>query len=197
MVSMSIKDQNFSFSNTQDVTGANKYNAIRDWVQPYLQFLPDMEILFSSIDEARVVVPRDELDRAMKNCSGREMDHYSNRMAQRVPVYFEDLSFQKLWLTTTISCPVDSPSRSSIIPPEDDGVYFVRNITVAKDSCEHPAAMKLHSGFGPKGTSRLLKTLHPIFSRSKLSTYQDLLFPASDYAPSVHYRYFDASQDMP
>lgn len=70
MVSLSIKDQKFSVSNTQDVSGANKYNAIRDWVQPYLQFLPDMEMLFSSIDEARVMVPRDELENTMKRYPG-------------------------------------------------------------------------------------------------------------------------------
>lgn len=114
-----------------------------------------------------------------------------------MPIYWENVSFRIWWMTTTLSCLVDSPSRSGTIPPEDDRLHFVRNITLAKDSCEHPSAMQLHSGFGPKATIRLLETLHPIFSRSKMSTYQDLLFPASDYVPSVHYKAFDASQDIP
>ena len=196
IVSMSIKNQNLSLSNTQDVS-ANKYGAVIDWVQPYLQFLPDMEFLFSSLDEARVVVPRDELDNKMKICPKRPPSHDSSSIAQRVPIYFEDLIFQRIWMTTTLSCPVGSPARSGIIPPEHDGVFFVRNISLAKDSCEHPSAMELHGMFGTKGTARLLETLHPIFSRSKLSTYQDLLFPASDYAPNDHYKAFDASQDTP
>ena len=196
LVSMSIRDQSFTFSNTQHVS-ANKYQAIIDWVQPYLQFLPDMELLFSSLDEARVVVPRDELDNKMRECPGRLSSNNSSSIAQRVPIYFEDLMFQRIWMTTTLSCPVGSHARSGIIPPEDDGVHFVRNVTLAKDSCEHPSAMELHGMYGTKGTARLLETLHPIFSRSKMSTYQDLLFPASDYAPNDHYKSFDASQDTP
>lgn len=193
LVSMSIKNQNFTSSNTQGY----KDQAIIDWAQPYMQFLPDMDFLFSSLDEARVVVPRDELDNRMKKCPGRPSSHDSSSIGQRVPIYFEDLIFQRIWMSTTLSCPVGSHARSGIIPPEEDGVYFVRNITVAKDSCEHPSAMELHGMFGTKGTARLLETLHPIFSRSKMSTYQDLLFPASDYAPNGHYKSFDASQDTP
>ncbi len=197
MVSMSIKNQTFCASNTQDVSGAHKYNAIKDWVPPYLQYIPDMELLFSSIDEARVVVPRDELDNTMKRYPRRPTSHDSDSKAQRVPIYFENLSFQRTWMTTTLSCPADSPSRPGIIPIEHHRLRFIRNITLAKDSCEHPSAAQLHSGFGPKATIRLLETLHPIFSRSKMSTYQDLLFPASDYAPSVHYKAFDPSKDIP
>lgn len=197
LVSISIKDQKFSVSNAQDVTGPYKYRAYMDWVQPYLEFIPDMEMAFSLIDEARVVVSRDELDKAMKRCPGRPRNDDSNRVEQRLPIYFENLSGQKSWMTTTRSCSVDSPSRSGIIPPQDDGVYFIRNVTLAKDSCEHPSAMIINSGFGPKTTVRLIETLHPIFSRSKLSTYQDILLPAADYAPNDRYKSFDASQDMP
>ena len=113
-----------------------KYNAIRDWVQPYLRFLPDMEILFSSIDETRVVVPRDELENTMKRCPAVPSSVHTDPKAQRVPIYFENLSFQRTWMTTTLSRPVDSPSRSGIIPPEYDRLHFLRNISLAKDSCD-------------------------------------------------------------
>ena len=185
--------QEVSVSHTQDVWASYKYDITMDWIKTFIEFLPSMEIAFTSTDEPRNVVPREELDNAMSRCP----DQHRRHVPRRPPVQFEDHAYRKHYEVSTVSCPPKHSSNISIPNPlSSNGLRFVRNITRAQDVCENPKVADLHGGFGPSYSIKILNSLHPLFSRAKLSSYQDLLFPAPDYV-SGSYPKYNESQDMP
>lgn len=187
--------QQVSVSHTQDVWATYKYEITMDWIKTFIEFLPSMQIAFASTDEPRNVVPREELDKAMSRCWDQPQN--TTDSSPRPPVRFDDHAYEKHYEISTISCPSkNSSNMSNTSPVSSDGLYFVRNVTRAQDVCENPKVADLHAGFGPSYSIKLLKTLHPLFSRAKLSNYQDLLFPAPDYV-SGSYPKYDESQDTP
>lgn len=46
----------------------HNYDILQDRMQPFLQFLPDMEYAYNAFDEPGVFVPHDVLQRAISEC---------------------------------------------------------------------------------------------------------------------------------
>lgn len=153
-------------------------DVIVQWLEPILQFLPDMELAVSDTDEPRVVVPHDELQSQQSPCVKNQ-----NILPQRGPFEFTEIFNQDVWRIATMSCAVDSPSRSSFLPKAASGidVLFLKNVSGSKDICQTPNAATQHGLFVSPNSLKFSNALLPIFGRSTVSSFQDLLLPATDY----------------
>lgn len=104
------------------------------------------------------------------------------------------------------SCPLNSSSRSRKASEPDqsadhsDGPLFIQNITRGKDICEEIDAASMHGMFTSPDGFFLTNSLVPVFSRSKVSSFQDLLLPAVDYDSQLtegFYKEYNSDEDMP
>lgn len=80
---------------------------------------------------------------------------------------------------------------------ELEQLQFPKNVSSLKNMCELPEAGDLHGLFLSPGAFWLTTTLVPIFSRTKVSTNQDLIMPSTDYEFTSVYKPYDEKEDMP
>ena len=78
-----------------------------------------------------------------------------------------------------------------------DQLHFPKNISSLKNLCELPEVGDIHGLFLSPGAFWITTTLVPIFSRTKISTNQDLITPATDYSKTSQYKPYDEKEDMP
>ena len=181
-------------------------------MEPFLQFLPDMEYVYNPIDEPMVFAPHDVLSKAVSDCPIPEHDNTSDpwEISTKSPghVYFNNVATQRTWEIATRSCPPGSPSRSgrSSLPLQNttademlEQLLFPQDIAHTRNICELPEAGDTHGIFLSPGSAWHTNTLVPIFSRTKVSTNQDLLMPATDYTSEMtwFYKPYNESEDMP
>ena len=116
--------------------------------------------------------------------------------------------FKKATLLTSCitACPPNSPARSRLssrpqkdTTDEEDRLSFPHDVSHFKNVCELPEAGSMHGLFlSPWGLSHT-NTLVPTFTKSKLSSNQDLTMPSPDYSSEMTpiYKPYDESEDMP
>lgn len=188
-----------ALSVTQGSVNYAKYtDQVVEWMQPFLDFLPDMEFAFSGTDSPRVVVPRDELDSLVHYCS-KQGSNESEENAYRKLLEFSDLSKQATWEVVTMSCHKDSGSRL-MSPPEDkhkSAINFVKNVAKSRDVCQIPEAGSSHGLFIAPENFKWTKMLLPIFSRAVPSAFQDIIMPAPDYTAGHQELNHGMDQDTP
>ncbi|KAG5981209.1 hypothetical protein E4U55_003193 [Claviceps digitariae] len=125
-------------------------------------------------------------------------------MFEQVPhSRFKSFSRQATWTHSRMSCPPDSPAR---VLDEDDrwddrGQYavselgFVYNATAMADICLSPSLSSSYGFFDRPNTYRVVHDLFPIFSQSKISSYNDIFYPSPWYwSNQADYR---PEQDVP
>ena len=202
----------------------------QDWLQQaavgmmeqFVQYLPDMDLVFNTHDEPRVVVPHDELSRLVQIAKDENMpaaqkqptprNSFSSRPSdvnsgQRVEEFkttrFNVYAHQPVWLPSRLSCSPESPAR-----PLDESVAsdnltayalgelgFVYNHTAFSDVCNSPSLGTSHGFFDRPNAFNVVHDLFPIFSQSKMSSFQDILYPSPWYwYDKVEY---DGMKDMP
>lgn len=211
IIGVSLRDQNVSITYNGNMHGPWHSQIFKDWIQHYMEHLPDMDIAFNSHDEPGVVVPRDELERSLEGCPSpqkSEPDEPDEEIEMHDPqiVYFDPLRRHRTWDRVIESCPLNSASRSRKSSEPDEsadysgGPLFIQNLTRARDVCEETDAASLHGFFtSPDGFS-LTNSLVPIFTKSKASSFQDLLLPAVDYDSKLSekvYKEYNPDEDMP
>ncbi|KAH0565848.1 hypothetical protein GP486_000745, partial [Trichoglossum hirsutum] len=160
---------------------------IKSWLPETLAYLPDVDLILNSLDEPRVVVPRDMLDSIFQHrFTGASSSNVGEPSVSEVtPVHFADTNKQNVWSFATLSCPVDSPSRQPSLTHHSAThmhLHFVRNVTAAKDICSKPEYATTHGFFASPDSFLFTNTLVPIFSQSKLSSFQDILYPSPYYS---------------
>ena len=206
-----VKDQNVSVTHNGNMNSARGSRVFMDWVEHYLEHIPQMDIAYNSHDEPEVVIPRDELERSLEGCAvsqTSETDKPEVRadMEDRQVVFFDPLRRHRTWDRVIESCPLDSASRSRKSSEPDrnvdysDGPPFIRNITRTKDVCEEPDAATLHGFFTSPDGFVLTSSLVPVFSKSKASSFQDLLVPAPEYDSNLsegQYKEYNPDDDIP
>ena len=212
IIGLHLEDQNVSITYNDNMWFAPWHPLIfKDWIEHHMDHLPDMEIAFNSYDEPSVVVPRDELDKSLMGCPIPRNDPDDRvieltDMPDPEVVYFESLRRQRTWHRVIESCSLDSASRSRASSEPDpitnlgDGPMFIQNLTRAMDICEETDAASLHGVFYSPDGFVLTNSLVPVFSRSKASTFQDLLIPAMDYDSRLSegmYKEYNPNEDMP
>ncbi|KAF2139619.1 glycosyltransferase family 90 protein [Aplosporella prunicola CBS 121167] len=176
-------------------------------IQNFLAYLPDMDIAFNIHDEPRVVVPHDELSRLVKKAkdermpmaaanqkpknafSPRPKDLNNGKRLDEAPfTRFNHFAHQATWTHSRMSCSPDSPARSlDENQPDNQTAYaltelgFVYNQSAFSDICNSPSLSSSFGFFDRPNAFNLVQELFPIFSQSKISSYQDILYPSPWY----------------
>ena len=177
-------------------------------MEQFIRFLPDMDLAFNIHDEPRVVVPNDELSRLVTVAKERNMaaaaafaeprnafsvrpqDLNSGKRVDEVKVTrFNVFAHQPTWIPSRLSCPVDSPARALEEDLAQDNLTayalgelgFVYNHTAFSDVCNSPSFATSHGFFDRPNAFNVVHELFPIFSQSKMSSFNDILYPSPWY----------------
>ena len=176
-------------------------------MKEFIQYLPDMDLAFNIHDEPRVVVPHDILSQLVHVAVDEKMPAaFANRSpknafspsprglsdGKRIELVkttrFNVYAHQPVWIPSRLSCPPDSPARSSQDEPADNftsyamtDLRFVYNHTAFSDVCNSPSFGSSHGFFERPNAFNVVHELFPIFSQSKMSSFQDILYPSPWY----------------
>ncbi|GAQ11233.1 hypothetical protein ALT_8554 [Aspergillus lentulus] len=173
----------------------------------FVEFLPDMDLVFNTHDEPRVVIPSDDLRRMVSIAKGsvlpksfqnqspknawspRPKDlNKGDRIDEVRTTRFNRYAHQPTWTDSRASCPVDSPARSLNEDAPDNAVAykrgdpgFIYNTTAFSDICNTPSLRNTYGFFDRPNAFDVVHDLFPIFSQSKISSFQDILYPSPWY----------------
>lgn len=177
-------------------------------MKQFVGFLPDMDLAFNIHDEPRVVVPHDELSRLVAHAKNKNMpaafanptprnqfsarpkDMNDGRRVEEVKTTrFNVFAHQHTWIPSRLSCSPDSPARSLDDDAARDNLTayalsdlgFVYNHTAFSDVCNSPSFAASHGFFDRPNAFNVVHDLFPIFSQSKMSSFQDIIYPSPWY----------------
>lgn len=189
-------------------------------MKPFIEHLPDMDLAFNIHDEPRVVVPYDDMQRLVATAKDKNMKAANAATAPQNTftksrdlndgTYFTEtkltrfnvFAHQPVWTHSRMSCPADSPARALEEADRVDDVErygmselgFVYNETAMADICYSPSLSSTYGFFDRPNAYNIVHDLFPIFSQSKISSYNDILYPSpwywSDKVP------YEESKDM-
>lgn len=189
--------------------------AIVGMVGSFVEHLPDMDIAFNIHDEPRVVVPHSELSQMVhiaktermpaanghasprNSFSSRPLDMNEGKAWQEFSTTrFNKFSHQATWSHSRLSCPPDSPARDFTEQSADNltsyamsDLGFIYNQTAFSDICNSPSLRESYGFFDRPNMFITTQDLIPVFSQSKLSSFQDILYPSPWYwAGKVQYK---------
>lgn len=176
-------------------------------IKDFVQYLPDMDLAFNIHDEPRVVIPHDRLSilvsRALDDRIPKAFanEHPKNSFSARPPdmtngkrieevttTRFNKFAHQGTWSHSRMSCAADSPARAYEEIPTDNltsyaagSLGFVYNLTAFMDICMSPSLSQSYGFFDRPNAYNLVSELFPIFSQSKIGSYQDIIYPSPWY----------------
>ena len=181
----------------------------------FVKYLPDMDLPFNVHDEPRVIVPSDDLSRMIATAKDKTMpisfttplprNAWSPRPAdvddgksfsEFKTTRFNEFAHQPTWTHSRLSCPPESPARALDESMRDDPSSFtfselglISNHTAFSDICLSPSLREKFGFFDRPNAFKIVHDLFPIFSQSKISSYQDILYPSPWYwSGKVAYR---------
>lgn len=197
-------------------------NATHGMLARFLQYLPDMDLAFNIHDEPRVIVPHDDLTRLVQKAKTENMPasnsqkQPTNDFSKTAPELSDKMIFEQVkhsrfnsfgrqatWTHSRMSCPPNSPARTLEEDERRDGLSrygiselgFVYNSTAMQDICFSPSLSTTYGFFDRPNVFKVVHDLFPIFSQSKISSYNDIIYPSPWYwYEKVKYK---QEQDMP
>lgn len=204
MIGLLIRDGKVTFV---DGGGEWQREATTGMMKDFVRYLPDMDLVFNTHDEPRVVVPSEDLERMVRiakdravpasftnpspvmGWSGRPADiNKGDRIDEFRTSRFNRFAHQPTWTNSRISCPVDSPARSLYENITDDvqpyaygELGFIYNSTAFSDICNTPSLRYTYGFFDRPNAFDVVHDLFPIFSQSKISSFQDIIYPSPWY----------------
>ncbi|GJC95111.1 capsule-associated protein [Colletotrichum higginsianum] len=171
-------------------------DATSGMIEKFIQYLPSMDLAFNIHDEPRVVVPHEDLARLVTRAKDVNMPKANaavnpeNAFTKRAG----DLSDGKIiveYKQTRFNEDELADDRSKYGVSE---LGFVYNITAMSDVCLSPSLRETYGFFDRPNAYNVVHDLFPIFSQSKISSYNDILYPSPWYwYKKVAY---DESKDM-
>ncbi|GAB7356714.1 hypothetical protein MBLNU459_g7419t1 [Dothideomycetes sp. NU459] len=189
-------------------------DGILEMMSHFSEFLPDMDIGFNLNDECRVAVPYEEIKakrevgRRGGDLSRRPENAFSSARAgswKGIPPEpnparsFREMSFQRTFAEFgSAGCEPSSAARSqfhwdsgrlctSCSSPHSLG-GFLANWTLSGDVCHQPDVANLHGLYLSPAAFKASHELFPVFSQSKVSGYNDILYPSAwNYMDKVKY----------
>ncbi|KAL8659525.1 MAG: hypothetical protein Q9226_000367 [Calogaya cf. arnoldii] len=173
----------------------------------FVKYLPDMDLPFNVHDEPRVIVPSDDLSRMVAMARDKVMPisfttpsprnawsprpadvDDGKRFSDAKITRFNEFAHQPTWTHSRMSCPPDSPARALDESMRDDPSSFtfselglISNHTAFSDICLSPSLQEKFGFFDRPNAFKIVHDLFPIFSQSKISSYQDILYPSPWY----------------
>lgn len=184
-------------------------------VQDFVQHLPDMDLPFNVHDEPRVIVDHTDLERLVEFAKDKAMPPaFTNPSPKNIfsprPADMDDgktfhevkttrfnrFAHQPTWTNSRISCSHTTPARSLEEDPVDEHSTYafsdlglIYNKTAFSDICLSPSLRKTFGFFDRPNAFNIVHDLFPVFSQSKISSYQDILYPSPWYwSEKVAYR---------
>ncbi|GAO18427.1 hypothetical protein UVI_02046950 [Ustilaginoidea virens] len=205
LIGIAIRDRDVSH-----MEGGTEWqrNATYGMLRKFLPHLPDMDLAFNIHDEPRVMVPHDDLTRLVhkakhvnmpaSNATKKPINDFSSASPElsRKMVFeqvkrtrFNSFGRQATWTHSRMSCPPSSPAR---ILEEDERwddlsqygmgeLGFVYNVTAMSDICLTPSLGSAHGFFDRPNVYKVVHDLFPVFSQSKVSSYNDIVYPSPWY----------------
>ncbi|KAF2746670.1 glycosyltransferase family 90 protein, partial [Sporormia fimetaria CBS 119925] len=188
-------------------------------MKDFVQYLPDMDLAFNIHDEPRVIVPHDELSvlveaahREIKEAAALKQvlhNSFSSRPSDlndgkwfdiATTSRFNRYAHQQTWIPSRLSCPMASQARQyepnapdNLTAYAAEPLNYIYNQTAFSDICNSPSLSSTFGFFERPNAFSITHELTPIFSQSKISSYQDILYPSPWYwAGKVQY---DEKQD--
>lgn len=181
--------------------------AMLGMIDSFVSHLPDMDVAFNVHDEPRIVVPHDQLSRMVEiakeermpaafrnespknSFSSRPKDMGDGKRIREVKTTrFNRFAHQTTWSHARLSCPADSPARSFNENAADNltsyaltDLSFVYNHSAFSDICMSPSFSNTYGFFDRPNAFNIAQDLIPIFSQSKISSFQDILYPSPWY----------------
>ncbi|KAL8867895.1 MAG: hypothetical protein Q9174_005361, partial [Haloplaca sp. 1 TL-2023] len=176
-------------------------------IEKFVEHLPDLDIAMNRLDQPRVVVPWDDMQKHLtKELETRRTPPNSkaewstglsdllNVTSDEEPSDKEDPEWfaahgKQYMETAKIACPPESHARNEAMPKVDaEATYknplggIVTNFNLSSDLCTAgPEIQDLH-GFLYSGSTIIpTKRLVPIFGECKVNINSDILFPANMY----------------
>ena len=182
-------------------------DATAGMMKDFVHYLPDMDLVFNTHDEPRVVVPSEDLQRLVQIATDNAIPasfskqnptnawsprasglNKGDRIDEVRTTRFNRFAHQPTWTHSRASCPVDSPARSlDDEMPDDVDPYaygelgFIYNTTAFSDICHTPSLRYTYGFFDRPNAFDIVHDLFPIFSQSKISSFQDILYPSPWY----------------
>lgn len=181
--------------------------ALPSMINTFVEHLPDMDLGFNIHDEPRVILQDGDLSRLVaiareeampkafsnekpRNAfSPRPNDMNDGRRISQVRVTrFNVFAHQPTWTHSRLSCPQDSPARAlgesmydNITSYAITKLGFVYNTTAFQDICQSPSLRETYGFFDRPNAFNIVHDLMPVFSQSKVSSFQDILYPSPWY----------------
>jgi hypothetical protein len=176
-------------------------------MKDFVQYLPDMDLGFNMHDEPRVVVPNELLSsmvskardgvlaRIAKNPTPRnafsarpEDMNDGTRFLETSTTKFNRFAHQQTWTHSRLSCPSSTQAQTyEDFSPDNLTAYaasplgHIYNTTAFSDICNSPSLSSTYGFFERPNAFSITHELTPIFSQSKLSSFQDILYPSPWY----------------
>lgn len=176
-------------------------------IEHFVQYLPDMDVAFNIHDEPRVMVPYEDLARLVARAkdealpaafqnplprnkwSGKPKDMSNGRhIAEVKTTRFNTFAHQPTWTNSRLSCSPESAARALDENTADNitsyalsDLGFIYNKTAFSDICMSPSLKETYGFFDRPNAFSIVHDLFPIFSQSKLSSFQDILYPSPWY----------------
>jgi hypothetical protein len=176
-------------------------------MKEFVQYLPDMDLGFNIHDEPRVVVPNDLLSamiskaqdeilpRAAKNTAPRNIFsprppdmNDGKRFEESSTTKFNRFAHQQTWTHSRLSCPSSSQAQTFEDYAADNLTAYatgplnhVYNTSAFSDICNSPSFSSSFGFFERPNAFSIIHELTPVFSQSKISSFQDILYPSPWY----------------
>ncbi|KAJ5551430.1 CAZyme family GT90 [Penicillium sp. DV-2018c] len=152
----------------------------------FVQYLPDMDLV---ADSQRVGSPSSIQKPPTNSWSPRAADlNKGDRIDEVRTTRFNRFAHQPTWTNSRMSCSVDSPARSldedapdNVEPYAYGELGFIYNTTAASDICNTPSLRSSYGFFDRPNAFDVVHDLFPIFSQSKVSSFQDIIYPSPWY----------------
>ncbi|KAK1783861.1 glycosyltransferase family 90 protein [Copromyces sp. CBS 386.78] len=190
-----------SHSLSRDSENAMVMDELVKMVNKFAQHLPDMDLPINLDDRPRVLTPWEDVrrftEKAKEKGFGSKLltkreDETDQEEAPSQPLDIQQpssISVRKYQELTALTCPPGTATRAGIhwdvrdfclscVRPHSRGSgIFLNDFAVSQSICHQSDLFHLHSFFFTAPAVPPLRDLVPVFSRSKTSSYSDILIP--------------------
>ena len=175
-----IKFNGGNVSMSENLGDVSEHLTNKTWLDivPY-----NMTVALNAWDEPMVNAPWDEVAEAVHDAKSNKKFSYPVKMKQTNIMTLIETGKQNGWAATARACPIESPSRQLECAPQELGalISFISNATASKDVCEHCELLQQQGLLVSPGNMKVAHELVPIWSASKPSHFNDILYPSGYY----------------